>query len=213
MSLDPLLRMIPKPSHQMRQVKQDGYIQKTVDVKKFVPERFHNYIHIFEKKASERFPERKKWDHAIDLKEGYIPRKGKPYALSSSEDIALRDFIDENLRKGYIRPSKSPQAVPMFFVHESDKMRPCQDYRYLNEWTVKNAYPLPLIDEMLNKLKNAKLFTQLDLRWGYNNIRIKEGDKWKAAFTTNRGMCYVPLHILPIFYLISYHSYLLSFYI
>jgi hypothetical protein len=66
--------------------------------------------------------------------------------------------------------------------------RPCQDYRYLNDWTIKNGYPLPLISELLDKLKEARYFTKLDLRSGYNNVRIKDGDQWKAAFVTNRGL-------------------------
>ena len=80
-------------------------------------------------------------------------------------------------------------ASPFFFVDKKDgKLRPCQDYRYLNEHTVKNAYPLPLISELLDKLKGARRFTKLDVRWGYNNVRIREGDQWKAAFKTNRGL-------------------------
>jgi hypothetical protein len=63
----------------------------------------------------------------------------------------------------------------------------CTDYHYLNEGTVRNAYPLPLISEIIDKVGKAKVFTKLDLRWGYNNVRIKEGDEWKAAFATHRG--------------------------
>ena len=80
-------------------------------------------------------------------------------------------------------------ASPFFFVNKKDgKLRPCQDYQYLNEHTVKNAYPLPLISELLDKLKGAKHFTKLDVRWGYNNIRIRDGDQWKVAFKTNKGL-------------------------
>ena len=80
-------------------------------------------------------------------------------------------------------------ASPFFFVKKPDgKLRPTQDYRKLNEATIKNRYPLPLIGELIDKLKGAKHFTKLDVRWGYNNIRIKEGDKWKAAFRTNIGL-------------------------
>ena len=80
-------------------------------------------------------------------------------------------------------------ASPFFFVTKKyGKLRPCQVYRYLNEWTIKNAYPTPLISEIMDKLKGAKYFTKLDVQWGYNNIRIKEGDEWKAAFKTNKGL-------------------------
>ena len=80
-------------------------------------------------------------------------------------------------------------ASPFFFVSKKDgKLRPCQDYRYLNEHTIKNAYPLPLISEIMDKLKDAKYFTKLDVWGAYNNIRIRQGNEWKAAFKTNRGL-------------------------
>ena len=90
----------------------------------------------------------------------------------------VREFIWEQLRKGYIQPSKSPQTVPVFFVRKKDgKKHMVQDYRYLNEWTIKNNYLLPLILDVLENIGTKKVFTKMDLRWGYNNIRIKEGDK------------------------------------
>ena len=80
-------------------------------------------------------------------------------------------------------------ASPFFFVKKKDgSLRPVQDYRRLNNITVKNCYPLPLISELVNQLHGAQYFTKLDVRWGYNNVRIKEGDEWKAAFRTNRGL-------------------------
>ena len=80
-------------------------------------------------------------------------------------------------------------ASPFFFVKKKDgKLRPVQDYRKLNEMTIKNRYPLPLISELIDKLTGAKYYSKMDVRWGYNNIRIKEGDEWKAAFRTNRGL-------------------------
>jgi len=96
--------------------------------------------------------------------------------------------MKEQLQKGYIRPSKSPQMAPVFFVGKKDgKKRMVQDYRYLNEWTVKNNYPLPLISDVLENIRTKKVFTKMDLRWGYNNVRIKERDEWKAAFTMLEG--------------------------
>jgi len=108
--------------------------------------------------------------------------------LSREEREEVREFVKEQLRKGYIRPSKSPQTAPVFFVGKKDgKKRMVQDYHYLNEWTIKNNYPLPLISDILENIRTKKLFTKMDLRWGYNNMRIKEGDEWKAAFTTLEG--------------------------
>jgi len=74
--------------------------------------------------------------------------------------------------------------VPVFFVEKKDRKKQIvQDYRYLNEWTIKNNYLLPLISDVLENIGMKKLFMKMDLRWGYNNVRIKEGDKWKVAFT------------------------------
>ena len=92
--------------------------------------------------------------------------------------------LDDQLKKGYIRPSKSPQTSPVFFIPKKDrKKRMVQDYCYLNEHMVKNNYPLLLILQLVDKLQGAKLFTKMDLRWGYNNVCIEENDEWKAAFT------------------------------
>ena len=113
--------------------------------------------------------------------------------MNPKEMEACKAFIDEHLKSGKIRKSQSPQVSPFFFVRKKDGgLRPCQDYRYLNEHTVKNAYPLPLISTLIDKLKRAKYFSKMDIRWGYNNIRIREGDEWKAAFTTPYGL-YKPL--------------------
>ena len=144
---------------------------------------------VFEKKAAERFPNPRQYDHAIDLKPNFVPTDCPTYSLTIKEQEALKEFISENLRKGYIRPSKSPQASPFFFVpKKSGELRPCQDYRKLNTGTIRNAYPLPLIADLIDKLQHAKFFTKLDLRNGYNNIRIKNGDQWKAAFKTPLGL-------------------------
>lgn len=154
-----------------------------------VPPPYRSFAPVFDKKTSERMPERRQWDHAIDLKEGFQPKPCKIYPLSPSEQTELDTFLDDHLKKGYIRPSKSPQASPFFFVKKKDgKLRPVQDYRKLNKGTIKNEYPLPLISEIVDRLKGAKIFSKMDVRWGYNNVRIKEGDEWKAAFKTNRGL-------------------------
>ena len=87
----------------------------------------------------------------------------------------VREFIREQLRKGYIRPSKSPQTAPVFFERKKDgKKQMIQDYRYLNKWMIKNNYPLPLISDILENIRTKKIFTKIDLRWGYNNVWIKE---------------------------------------
>ena len=114
---------------------------------------------------------------------------GKVYALTQSKQKALQEFLVEHLKKGYIRPSKSPYASPFFFIKKKDgKLRPVQDYRRVNEWMIRNRYPLPLIPELINRVKGSALFSKFDVRWGYNNVRIKSGDEWKAALITNQGL-------------------------
>ena len=157
--------------------------------KQLIPEVYHEYLDVFDEEKANRYPDSRPWDHKIEMNTGFEPKSFKTYNLTLEEQAELDKFLKENLDKGYIKPSESPMASPFFFVKKKDgKLRPCQDYRYLNDWTVKNAYPLPLISEIMDKIKGAKYFTKFDVRWGYNNIRIRKEDQWKAAFKTNRGL-------------------------
>ena len=152
-----------------------------------VPKEFHEYI--FSEEKAHQFPEPQPWDHKIKMKEGFEPKSFKNYNLTLAEQIELDKFLKENMEKRYIRPFQSLMACPFFFVNKKDrKLRPCQDYRYLNNWMIKKSYPLHLISEIMDKLKGAKYFTKLDVHWGYNNIWIRKGDEWKAAFKTNKGL-------------------------
>ncbi len=113
----------------------------------------------------------------------------KIYPLSHDQDTKLTEFLGEHLHKGYIQESNSPYTAPFFFIKKKDgKLRPIQDYQKLNEQTIQDNYPLPLIKTILEQLQGRSLFTKFDIRWGYNNIRIKEGDEWKAAFKTPKGL-------------------------
>ena len=157
------------------------------EAQKLVPREYWKYLDVFSKPKSERMPLRKPWDHGIDLKEGFPLKKGWLIPLLVDEQKEVEAFLDDQLSKGYIRPSNSQQTSPVFFVPKKDgKKRMVQDYRYLNEWTIKNNYPLPLILQLVDKLKGCKLFMKMDLRWGYNNVRIREGDEcWTFySFTT-----------------------------
>lgn len=155
-----------------------------------VPEEYRQYSKVFSETESERLPEHKPYDHAIDLKpDAPETLRSKVYPMPPNEQEELDRFLEENLRKGYIVPSKSPMASPVFFVKKKDgKLRLVQDYRKLNDLTVKNRYPLPLASDIISRLRQAKYFTKFDVRWGYHNVRIKEGDEWKAAFVTNQGL-------------------------
>jgi len=122
-----------------------------------------------------------------------VPKKRKVYSLSREEREEVQAFVEDQLRKEYIQPSKSPQTLPVHFVAKKNgKQRMVQDYQHINQWTIKNGYPLPLIANILDEVGKRKVFTKIDLRWGYNNVRIKEGDEWKAAFTMHIG-AYEPM--------------------
>ncbi len=136
--------------------------------------------------TSEMSSLRKVWDHTIDLSPGTELPHSWTFPLSPAEQKELDDFLQENLANGRICPSKSPMGAPVFFVKKKDgSLHLMQDYQKLNEITVKNSYPLPLISDVLTCLQDTEFFTVLDLRWGFNNVQIKEGDEWKAVFQTN----------------------------
>ena len=141
------------------------------EAQKLVPREYWEYLDIFSKSKSERMPLRKPWDHGIDLKEDFPQKKGRLIPLSVDEQKEVEAFLDNQLSKGYIWPSSSQQTSPVFFVPKKDgKKCMVQDYCYLNDWTVKNNYLLPLILQLVDKLKGCKLFMKMDLQWGYNNV-------------------------------------------
>ena len=163
----------------------EGFRQNSqpADHEKHIPEHLRHFHSVFSKDSFDELPGTKPWDHAVELLPDATPKSCKVYPLAASEQKELDAFLKENLDSGRIQPSKSPMAAPVFFVKKKDgKLRLVQDYRALNAMTVKNKYPLPLILELIAKLRRAKYFTKLDVWWGFNNVRIKEGDEWKAAF-------------------------------
>ena len=155
-----------------------------------VPPQYAKFKRLFSEEASHHFPPKRAWDHAIDFKpDAPDVIDCKVYPMTLTEDKALEDFIKEQHAKGYIRPLKSPYASPFFFIKKRDgKLRPVQDYRRINNYTIRNQYPLPLISELTANLSGAHIFSKLDVQWGYNNVRIKEGDEHKAAFKTKYGL-------------------------
>src|SRR5258706_220179 len=141
---------------------------------------------VFSEEAFAHLPPHKAWDHAIELHPNAKLPRGRMFPLSPAEQKELDAFLRENLANGRIHLSKSPIGAPVFFVKKKEgSLCLVQDYRKLNEITVKNSYPLPLVSNMLTWLCNAEWFTTLDLHWGSNNVHLKEGDEWKAAFSTN----------------------------
>ena len=155
-----------------------------------LPKYIWPFTHLFNKKKFEKLPERQEWDHEINLTEE-APRElnAKAYVMTLKEEEALNQWLNKQLKVGLIVESKSRYVAPCFYIPKKDSsLRLVQNYRKLNQVTIKDKIPLPLIGEVINKLKEAKYFNKLDLIWGYNNVQIKKGDEWKAAFLTNKGL-------------------------
>src|SRR6267378_980531 len=138
--------------------------QYTVKIE--VPEKYTQHAKVFSEEASQRFPPKRPWDHAIELKpETPDVIDCKIYPLMQQEDKALVAFLDKQLKKGYIRPSKSPYASPFFFIKKKDgKLRLVQDYHKLNEHTICNRYPLPFIPDLISQVQDAHIFMKFNIR-------------------------------------------------
>ena len=154
-----------------------------------IPTEYSDFSDVFSEEKASILPEATELNqHAIELQEGQQPPYGPIYSLGPVELETLKTYIETNLANGFIRPSKSPAGAPILFVGKPDgSLRLCVDYRGLNNLTIKNRYPLPLIGESLDRLGRAKRFIQLDLTSAYHRMRIKEGDEWKTAFRTRYG--------------------------
>ncbi|KAF8755411.1 hypothetical protein RHS01_05099 [Rhizoctonia solani] len=138
-----------------------------------LPTQYHEFARVFGKEEFKVLPPHREYDISIDLLPDAKLSPGPIYGMTDAESRALKQHIDKELATGKIRPSTSSTGAPVMF---------------LNKVTHKNVYPLPRQDDLMAKLRNAKLFTKLDLCWGYNNVRIKEGDEWKTAFRTKYGL-------------------------
>ncbi|KAA0033475.1 pol protein [Cucumis melo var. makuwa] len=133
-------------------------------------------------------PPHREVEFAIELELGTVPISRAPYRMAPAELKELKVQLQELLNKGFIRPSVSPWGVPVLFVKKKDgSMRLCIDYRELNKVTVKNRYPLPRIDDLFDQLQGATVFSKIDLRSGYHQLRIKDGDVPKIAFRSRYG--------------------------
>ena len=153
-----------------------------------VPAAYHAYLDVFSEAQANTLPPHRKYDLRIDLIPGAQPPWGPIYSLSAMELAPMKEYIKSYLANGFIRPSTSPAAAPVMFVKRPDgKLRLVVDYRGLNAITIKNRFPLPLIPEMLDRLHTAKIFTKIDLRNAYHQVRVREEDVWKTAFRCREG--------------------------
>jgi hypothetical protein len=135
-----------------------------------------------------RFPPRREIDFSTNLVSGATPVSKTPYRMSTPELKELQMQLEELLKKGYIRPTVSPWGAPILFFKKKDRtLRLCIDFRQLNKYTIKNKYSLPRIDDLFDQLSGAKIFSKIDLRPGYHEVRIKEEDIHKTTFRTRYG--------------------------
>jgi len=143
---------------------------------------------VFHKKEADKLPPHREYDLTIDLIPGSQLYFGPIYSLTTTEKEALKSYLDENLKKGFIRKSKSPAGAPVLFVKKHDgSLRLCVDYRRLNAATIRNSFPIPRISDLIESFKGSVIFTRLDLRSAYNLIRVKEGQEYLTAFRSPLG--------------------------
>ncbi|PIL30802.1 hypothetical protein GSI_06970 [Ganoderma sinense ZZ0214-1] len=174
-----------------QQLAEQEYQKKEIrPVEEIVPKQYHKYLRVFSKEASERLPDHGPYDHAIELVPDARMFHSKVYPLSPSEQVELDKFINENLAKGYIQESKLPMSSPFFFVKKKDgSLRPVQDYRRLNDITIKNRYLLPLVSDLMDRLKKAKYFTKLDICWCYGLRPLASGRSAVGTIFFLLSMC------------------------
>jgi hypothetical protein len=161
-----------------------------VDPTTIILEEFQQYIKVLGKELTDKLLNHKPYDDTIDLKDGKQPPWGLMYPLNETELPALQDYLTEMLELGTFRPSKSPTAAPIIFVPKAHGrgLWLCVNYRGLNKVTIANRYLLPIMSELQDRVRGVKIFTKIDLKNGYNLIRIKPGDEWKIAFKIRYGL-------------------------
>ena len=158
-----------------------------------VPIEYHNFADVFDLKEARMMPaERGIWNFKIDFIEGWedkLPRVTKRYQLMNKEQKLEEETIKELLEAGMICPSMSPIAAPCFFVPKKDRMK-CHvvDWQGINAITIGDAHPLPIMDNLLDLVKGSKIMSKLDLTASYNQIPIREQDRWKTAFISSLGL-------------------------
>src|SRR6202163_2243704 len=154
------------------------------------------YSDVFPDDLPPGLPPERDVDHRIELIPGSEPPVRSPYRMSIAEQDEIKKQLAELIDKGHIRVSKSQYRSPVLFVKKKDvSMRLCIDYRALNKITIKNKYPLPRIDELLDRLLGAKYFSKIDLRAGYWQVRIADEDVHKTAFRTR--YCHYEFLVMP----------------
>ena len=153
-----------------------------------IPEVYSDFTDVFSKAKAGSLAPHQPYDLKIVTPNGVVPPHGRMYLLSETETKALREFLNEHLASGFIRPSRSPHGTPVLFVKKRDgSLRLCVDFRGLNKITQKDRYPLSLITNLLDAPQKACIYTKIDLQHAYHLVQIAEGDEWKTTFRTHWG--------------------------
>jgi transposase InsO family protein len=158
------------------------------DLRARVPREYWKYLDVFSKEASDTLPPHRSYDHKIQLEAPNTLGFSPLYKMSTEELQAVKEYLLENLHKGFIETSQAPFAAPVLFVRKPNgSLRFCIDFRKLNQLTRKDQYPLPLIDETLARISSAKIFTKLDIRQAFHRIRIDPASEELTTFRTRYG--------------------------
>jgi len=167
-------------------------VDKKADYCGEVPKEIANVLQQFEDvmppQLPKKLPPRRAIDHRIELVLGTKPPSQAPYRMSPMELAELSKQLEELIDEGFVCPSKAPYGAPVLFQKKADgSLRICVDYRALNKVTIKNKYPIPLIQDLMDRLSGASIFTKLDLRSGYWQVRVADGDEHKTTCVTRYG--------------------------
>ena len=159
-----------------------------MEVSDSVARLLHEFVDVMPAPLPKELPPRRPIDHRIELILGSKPPALAPYRMSPAKLLELRKQLKELLDAGLIQPSRAPYGAPVLFQKKHDgSLRMCVDYRALNKATIKNKYPIPLAAKLFDRLSKATYFKTLDLRSGYWQVRIAEGDEGKTTCVTRYG--------------------------
>ena len=154
-----------------------------------VPFEYHEFANVFSKTKAEVLSSHHPYDLKINLEEGAQPPVGSIYSLSTSEQKALKEFIEKNLNTGFIQPTLSLHSALVLFIKKKDgSLCLCVDFHGLNHISKRDCYPLLLISDLLDSPHKAQIYSKIDLHHAYHLVYIANGDEWKTAFRTRYGL-------------------------
>jgi hypothetical protein len=154
-----------------------------------ISSEYYEFVRLFSTTEVEKLSPSHSYDHIIPLELGSIPSFGSIYSISSVELESLREYYEAKLHSGFIRHSQSPYGAPILFIKKSDDILYLyMDYHDLNKITTKNRYPLPLIEELLDRISRIKYFTKFDIHDDYHRLRMTAGEEWKTTFRYRYGL-------------------------